>query len=70
MLVKRIEQLKNIADVEITAVIVIADGMTSNGRITGAQRIEEQFGAKVYSIITREDIEKAIENNIIAGRNT
>jgi hypothetical protein len=34
---------------------------------TGAQRIEEMYNTKVYSIITREDINRAISNEIIVG---
>lgn len=68
-LIERIERLKEIAKIEITAIIVITDFMTTkeNDMVTGAQRIEEIYGAKVYSIITKEDIERAVKNNIIAG---
>ncbi len=68
-LIERIERLKEIAKIEITAIIVITDFMTTKGNdtVTGAQRIEEIYGAKVYSIITKEDIERAVKNNIIAG---
>jgi orotate phosphoribosyltransferase len=68
-LIKRIERLKTLADIEVTAVIVIADFMSTrdNDLMTGAQRIEEQYGTKVYSIITKEDITRAIQNDIIAS---
>lgn len=69
-LIERIERLKKIANIEVIAVIVIADFLTTkdDGLITGAQRIEEKYAAKVYSIITKEDIIRAIENCIIAGK--
>lgn len=69
-LIERIERLKELADLEISAVIVITDFMSSgDGEIkTGAQKIEERYGTKVYSIITKDDITRAISNDIIAGR--
>jgi Orotate phosphoribosyltransferase len=68
-LIERIERLRKIADIEIAAVIVIADFMSTKPgeATTGAQRIEERYGTKVYSIITREDITRAIKKDIIAG---
>lgn len=68
-LIERIEKLKKIADIEIAAIIVIADFMSvREGDIkTGAQKIEERYSTKVYSIITKDDITRAIENDIIAG---
>jgi orotate phosphoribosyltransferase len=67
-LITRIDRLKEIASIEIAAVIVIADFMTTNNGRTGSQKIEEMYGAKVYSIITKNDISKAIQNDIIAGK--
>lgn len=68
--IERIERLQEIADVEVIALIVIADCMaTKDGSLkTGAQKIEEKYDAKVYSIITKDDIVRAIENDIIAGK--
>jgi orotate phosphoribosyltransferase len=68
-LIERIEGLKTTAKIEVAAIIVITDFMTTkeNEVITGAQRIEELYGAKVYSVITKEDIVRAVRNNIIAG---
>jgi orotate phosphoribosyltransferase len=69
-LIERIERLKKMADIEVAAVIVIADFMSTREgeNKTGAQRIEERYGTKVYSIITKDDITRAIKNDIIAGR--
>ncbi|MGF7145179.1 orotate phosphoribosyltransferase [Anaerotaenia torta] len=69
-LIERVERLKKLADIKIAAVIVIADFMSvKEGEVqTGAQRIEERYGTKVYSIVTRADITRAINNDIIAGR--
>jgi orotate phosphoribosyltransferase len=69
-LIERIERLKETVNIDVTAVIVIADGMTTieDNLKTGAQMIEEKYGAKIYSIITKDDIVRAIENDIIAGK--
>ncbi len=69
-LIERIERLKEMVNIEVTAVIVIADFMTTkdDSFMTGAQRIEEKYGARVFSIITKDDIKRAIENDIIAGK--
>jgi orotate phosphoribosyltransferase len=58
-----------LADIEIAAVIVIADFMSKSkdDLRTGAQRIEEMYNTRVYSIITKEDINRAIKNEIIVG---
>ena len=66
---ERIERLKKLADIEIAAVIVIADFMSKSkdDLRTGAQRIEEMYNTRVYSIITKEDINRAIKNEIIVG---
>ncbi|WFR58903.1 helix-turn-helix domain-containing protein [Anaerocolumna sp. AGMB13025] len=68
-LIERIERLRKLADIEVTAVIVIADFMSTRegDLMTGAQRIEEKYGTKVYSIITKDDITRAIRDDIIAG---
>ncbi|MCR5705062.1 MAG: helix-turn-helix domain-containing protein [Eubacterium sp.] len=55
---ERIELLKEEAEIEVVAVVVIAnlenEEIIKNG--LGAKMIEEQWGAKVYSIITDKDI--------------
>ena len=66
-LMKRLEQIKQIANVEIAAVIVIADRMIPNdetGQI-GSEMIEERYNTKVYSIISGGDIQHALESGII-----
>jgi len=55
--------LKKLADINITAVIVIAN-LTNDEAIEkgwGPQMIEQKYGAKVYSVITESDVMKAIE---------
>ena len=55
---ERIEFLKEEAEIEVVAVVVIAnlenEEIIKNG--LGAKMIEEQWGTKVYSIITDKDI--------------
>lgn len=66
-LMNRLEQITQIADIEIAAVIVIADRMVcddASGKI-GSKLIEERYHTKVYSIISEDDIENSLERGII-----
>ena len=59
-LCERIERLRETADIKVAAVIVIAD-LTNEEALRkglGTSMIEEKFGAKVYSVIRDQDIEK------------
>ncbi|MBQ7775566.1 MAG: orotate phosphoribosyltransferase [Lachnospiraceae bacterium] len=60
---KRIERLKAVADIEVVAVVVIADLTNAEARAQGlgARMLEEKYGAKVYSIITEKDVENVLE---------
>ena len=63
-LCERIDQLKELANINIAAVIVIAD-LTNDEAIEkgwGSQMINQKYGSKVYSIITENDIMTAKEN--------
>lgn len=59
---KRIERLKGVADIDVTAVVVIADLTDDEARAKGlgVQMLEEKYGAKVYSIITEKDVAKVL----------
>lgn len=61
---ERIERLKAVADIEIVAVVVIADLTDEEARAQGlgAKMLEDKFGAKVYSIITDKDVEKVLQD--------
>jgi len=53
-----IDRLKQLADINITAVIVIAN-LTNDEALEkgwGSQMLEQKYGAKVYSVITENDI--------------
>lgn len=64
---RRLEQLRAVADVEIAAVIVIADRkITTRDGITGSERIAKKYHTQVHSVITDEDIRAAIQNGIVA----
>lgn len=57
-LCERIDQLKEEANIEVVAVIVIVNLVNEEAREKGlgAKMLEERYGAKVYSIITDKDI--------------
>lgn len=60
---ERIDRLKEVADVEIAAVVVIADLTNEEAREKGLGPIllEKKYGAKVYSVITEEDVKKVLK---------
>lgn len=64
---KRIEQLRCQADIQVEAIIVIVSrrNQMPAGTPSGEERMLEKYGAKVYSLITDEDIEAALRERII-----
>lgn len=63
-LCERIDQLKTLADINIAAVIVIAN-LTNDEALEkgwGPQMVEQKYGAKVYSVITEADVTNVIEH--------
>lgn len=55
---ERIERLKEVADIDVVAIVVIAN-LSNEEAITkgyGPKMLEEKYGAKIYSIITEKDI--------------
>lgn len=61
---ERIDRLKEMADIDIVAVVVIADLTDEDARTQGlgAKLLEEKYGAKVYSIITEKDVQKVLQD--------
>jgi len=61
--------LKNAADVRITGMVISVDRMEkgSAGK-SAAQEIFEEFGIKVYSIVTLTDIIAALEADVLPGK--
>jgi orotate phosphoribosyltransferase len=60
--------LKGAADVKITGMIISVDRMekTASGK-SAVQDVYDEFGFKIYPIVTIHDIIAAIENGIIPG---
>ena len=60
---ERIERLKEVANIDVIAVVVIADLTDDEARAQGmgARMLEEKYGAKVYSIISEKDIRKILD---------
>ena len=60
---ERIERLKEIADIEVAAIVVIADLTNEEAKAKGlgAQMLEERYGAKVVSVIQEKDVIKYLE---------
>ena len=61
---KLLEDNSEVADVEIAAVVVIADLTNEEAREKGLgpALLAEKYGTKVYSIITDKDVEKALNH--------
>ena len=61
---ERIDRLKEIADIEVTAIVVIADLTNEEAKAAGygPRMLEEKYGAKVYAVITEKDLQKAFMN--------
>lgn len=62
---KRVERLKEVANIDVIAVVVIADLTDDEAREQGlgAQMLEEKYGAKTFSIIKDKDVKKFMESN-------
>ena len=58
-----IEKLQEQADVEIAAILVIAD---IKNDLSGRKRLEEKYGTKVYSLLKDEDIQLALKKTVLA----
>lgn len=61
---ERLDVILNHAEVQIEAVVVIADRMVQQDAkgLIGSKFIEEKYHTKLYSVITEKDIEHAIQN--------
>ncbi len=60
---ERVEKLRELADIQVAAVIVIINrrNQMPEGSLSGEERMMTKYGAKVYSLITDEDIEAGVE---------
>ena len=60
---ERIEKLREQADVEIAAILAIAE---IKDDLSGRKRLEEKYGAQVYSLLKDEDIQLALRKSLIS----
>lgn len=62
---ERIDRLKEVADIEVAAVVVIADLTDDEAKAQGfgARMLKEKYGTEVYSVITEKDIKKVLGEN-------
>ena len=64
---QRITRLREQADIQVGAIIVIINRcIQASDELSKVRALEDKYGAKVYSLITDEDIQMAIKNGIIA----
>ncbi len=63
-------KLKAAADVKVAGMIISVDRMEKGleSDLSAVQEVYKEFGVKVYSIVTMNDIIEAIEEEIIDGR--
>ncbi|MGN0601668.1 MAG: orotate phosphoribosyltransferase [Oscillospiraceae bacterium] len=63
-------KLKSAADVNVTGMVITVDRMEKglNTNDSAVQEVYKEFGVKVYSIVTINDIIDAIKNGIVEGK--
>lgn len=63
-------KLKGAADVDIAGMVITVDRMEKalDSELSAVQQAYRDYGVKVYSIVTINDIIKAIEDGVIDGR--
>lgn len=66
-MLERIDTLKKIADIQIAAVVVVVNHQNQNGK-SGEEILMQQYGAKVYSLVTDRDISMAMKNKVIPAK--
>ena len=62
---KQITELQKQAQIQVAAIIVIIDRSNPTEKLSGAHMLAEKYGAKIYSLITEEDIMAARQKGII-----
>ena len=63
-------KLKSAADVDVTGMVITVDRMEKglNTEDSAVQEVYKEFGVKVYSIVTINDIIDAIKNGVVEGK--
>ena len=67
-IVERIERLKEIADGKVAAVVAVVDRYEMDMESvhgTGAKRWAEKYGAKILTVVSGDDITRAIRQGIV-----
>lgn len=64
------EKIKGMCDAEVTDMVISVDRMEigKGGVKSAVQEVEEEFGIKVHSVVTMDDIIAAIENGVVDGK--
>lgn len=64
------EKIKGMCDAVITDMVISVDRMEvgKGGVKSAVQEVEEEFGIKVHSVVTMDDIISAIENGVVDGQ--
>lgn len=63
------EKIKGMCDAVVTDMVISVDRMEvgKGGVKSAVQEVEEEFGIKVHSVVTMDDIISAIENGVVDG---
>lgn len=62
------EKMKQLADVQVTDMIISVDRMeVGNTQLSAVMEVEQEYGIKVHSIVNDNDIIEAIENGVVPG---
>lgn len=63
------EKIKGICNAKVTDMVISVDRMEigKNGTKSAVQEVEEEFGIKVHSVVTMDDIISSIEKGVVPG---
>ena len=64
------EKIKGICNANVKDMVISVDSMEigKGGKKSAVQEVEEEFGIKVHSVVTMDDIIKAIEDGVVEGK--
>ena len=64
------EKIKGMCSANVTDMVISVDRMEigKGGEKSAVQEFEEEFGIKVHSVVTMDDIISAIENGVVEGK--
>lgn len=64
------EKIKGICNANVKDMVISVDRMEigKGGKKSAVQEVEEEFGIKVHSVVTMDDIIKAIEDGVVEGK--